>query len=114
MTSYKIKTGWKPKHSIDYKNLYGRKINVYNIDNEKIEGTLTGIFLSKCKHKIFSLVINPSYYDGYHTFSGEVIQKAEIEYTNEITSLIISKCIKEGCIDISNTILYFANTYIEI
>ncbi len=114
MRSNKSKTPWEPKDKVNYKNLYGRKIIVYNIDNVKTEGILTSIFVTKCKHKTYGLVMKPFYNTYSQTFCGEVIQKVEIEYIDEIKPLIISKCDRDICLDISNIILDFTNTYIEI
>ena len=115
MISNKSKTPWEPKDKVNYKNLYGRKIIVYNIDNVKTEGILTSIFVTKCKHKTYGLVMKPFYNNiCSQTLCGEIIQKVEIECIDEIKPLIISKCDKDICLDISNIILDFTNTYIEI
>ena len=114
MSSNKSKTTWEPKDKVNYKNLYGRKIIVYNNDNEKTEGILTSIFVTKSNHKTYGLVMKPYYTTYSQTFCGGVIQKVEMEYIDEIKPLIISKCDKDICLDISNIILDFTNTYIEI
>tara|TARA_B100000214_G_C23894950_1_gene593618 strand:+ start:719 stop:1063 length:345 start_codon:yes stop_codon:yes gene_type:complete len=114
MSSNKSKTPWEPKDKVNYKNLYGRKIIVYNNDNEKTEGILTSIFVTKSNHKTYGLVMKPYYTTYSQTFCGEIIHKVEIEYIDEIKPLIISKCDKDICLDISNIILDFTNTYIEI
>ena len=49
MSNNKVNPPWEPKDKVNYTNLYGRKIVVYDIYDVKTEGILTNIFLTTIK-----------------------------------------------------------------
>jgi len=116
MSNNKVNPPWEPKDKVNYTNLYGRKIVVYDIYNVKTEGILTNIFLTTINNceQHYGLVMKPFNKTSSHTFGNDVIEKVEIDCIDKIKPLVISKCEDVGCLDVSNIILNFTNTYIEI
>ena len=101
---------WNRDPDTDYSIYYGRNTNVfYYHKNEKTSGILTGI--STYNGNTAVLLYR---HDCKYTIMSNLIDKIEVDISNELIPIITDLCDRRIVLDISNRILSFMNPFIEI
>ena len=100
---------WNRDTDTDYSIYYGRNTNVFYHTNEKTSGILTGI---STHNGNTSVLLNR--HDCKYTITSNLIDKIEVDISNELIPIITDLCDRRIVLDISNRILSFMNPFIEI
>ena len=100
---------WNRDTDTDYSIYYGRNTNVFYHTNEKTSGILTGISTHNGNTSVLLYIHNCN-----HTITSNLIDKIEVDMSNELMPTITDLCDRRIVLDISNRILSFMNPFIEI